>query len=228
MGMKRSDVIEAIKNISEERIQKLKIENWLELELGRIVNRKHYWWRKKNLTFNSAPGTPTYDLSQAGLAAADDFYKMIRLYRVESATDFSVIQWEGDPGNILKAAYATTQDTPCKYTIEPGTTKTVRLIAAPNATAQYVGMYYAGVNINWTDPSDDIPLLPPEHHYVVVAAMLRRAMWYLYGQKDQRYVTAIADEKDALIELDRYQAPSMEQSVEWRFTDSQEIVRSTR
>ena len=228
--MTREEIVQAVQNITEGRITQLNVEAWLEIELSRIVNRKHYWWRRKNYTFNSVAGTATYNLAVDGTAPlniADDFYQSSKLYRWVSNTERVKIEWEGDASNILGMVYDTTQGEPKIHTVEPGTTKVIRLGPVPNAVAQYVGLYYAGVNTKWSNPTDAIPLVPPEHHYVVLFAMVRRAFDYLYGQEDVRYVNAVRDEKEALVELDHYDAPSVEHAVAWRSSDPTSFVRST-
>ncbi len=232
MGMSIGELREAIQNIAEGQISKLKAEEWAQVELARIINRKHYWWRQKALSFDSVAGTGTYNLGTAGTAPlekADDFVQMATpLYRWISDDNIEELPFEGRKSEILRLVYSSKQDKPTVFTVEPGTTKTIRLGPIPNAVHTYRGLYWAGLNIYWkTQASAEIPLIPPEYHYVPLASLQRRAFFYLYGQKDPRFAAAVQEELAALADLDAYKAPSTLHVVELRSSDQSAFVRST-
>jgi hypothetical protein len=228
LGLTRSQLVEIVTNLCEGSAQKLKIQSWIELELAQLVARKSYWWRRKTLSFNSGVAVPTYDFSQDGLDVANDFLKLIKLWRWNGGgTNKEPIPYISDVSGTVDAVYGTTQAKPTGCVVEPGTTKVLRLTPIPIAAEAYVGLYEAGVNINWDDTGDGIPLLPPEYHFVLSFALNRRVFQYLYGQNDNRYATALAEEKEAIAMLDNYKAPSAEVAFELRSSDPQDFVRST-
>ncbi len=225
--MTAQEIIEAVQGLGEGRIKKLPLDRWLEIELARIINHKHYWWRKKYFTLNTVAATPTYDLTAGATPPAADFHKGIVVYRWLSVTEQVKVEFEGDNLKILRMVYDTTQGTPTTYAVEPGTTKTLRFSPIPVSAEQMVGMYWAGLNPNWASPGVTIPLIPPDFHYVPLLALTKRAFFYLYGQKDARYIDAAEDLKRGLAELDSYKAPSTEHAVEWRSADEKAFVQST-
>lgn len=221
------ELVEAIRSITEQSVTKLKLESWLSMELGRIVNRKKYWWRKAPLEFDSVANKATYDLTAGNLAA--DFLQMATpLYEFQGVQKVGELPFVSDHLQVLQMRRETATGEPKLFTVELGTTKTLRLTPIPNAIRSYSGVYYRGAVINWTSPAEDeIPLIPPEFHYVVYQAMERRAFYYLYGQKDPRAVLAAQAEKECIADLNDYQAPSTLVAQEWRSGDSQSFVQST-
>lgn len=229
--MKIQEITEAIRGITEDSVKKLKVESWLSLELGRIVNRRTYWWRKAALEFSSVAGQATYDLTTGGAPIAADFLQAASpLYQFDGgATPTAQLPFVADHLGMLTMRRSTVGGTPTLWTVELGTSKTLRLAPIPNAVIPYAAVYYRGAVINWNSPNvDDVPLIPPEFHYVLYQAMERRAFFYLYGQRDPRATIAAQAEQAALADLDSYKSPSTTVAVEWRSSDEQSFVRSTR
>lgn len=227
--MTREEIIEAVHNLTEDRIRKLVLDKWLEIELTRIVNRKHYWWRKKTFSFTCSAGTPIYDLSANGLNIADDFDQMVTFVRWDSSDNVVPMSFISDPQDVLTVIYDTSTGTPTGWLIEPGTTQTIRLAPVPSSSHTFRGLYWAGINTKWSTPgSGTIPLIPPQFHYVVLVALTRRAFQYLYGQKDARYATALQEEMQAMKELAAYVAPTTDFAIELRSYDPNVFVQSTK
>jgi hypothetical protein len=226
--VKIQEIAEAIRAMSEDSIKKLKIESWLSLELGRIVNRRTYWWRKAALEFSTVANAPTYDLA-GGTPIAADFLQMASpLYQFDGTTKVAELPFVSDALGMLQMRRSSTGGTPTLFTVELGTSKTLRLAPIPNAVYNYAGVYYRGAVIKWTSPNDDeVPLIPPEFHYVLYQAMERRAFFYLYGQKDPRAVLAAQAEAQCIADLDSYKAPSTLVAPEWRSGNPQDFVQST-
>lgn len=228
-----AEIEDAIRNISENRITKLNVRSWAQVELARLVNRKKYWWRNKALAFRSVAGRATYNLSDVGTQAtnaAPDFLQMSSsLYRWDSDTSQVELPFQGDKFAILRMANSIATGDPATFTVEPGKTKVLRLTPIEATDNRlYVGMYYAGLLIKWSSASEDeIPLIPPEFHYVAMLSMQRRAFFYLYGQKDPRFVAAVQDEAQGIKDLDEYRAPSTLHAVEFRSSDPTAFVQST-
>src|SRR5205814_5876040 len=187
------ELVEAVRNVAENSVNKLKIESWLSVELGRIVNRKPYFWRKAALQFDTTPNTATYNLSDQGAAAlnvAPDFLQFATpLYQFQGASKIGEVPFASDHLTQLQMIRDTSTGTPGLMTIEPGTIKTVRLNPIPNAVYSYSAIYYREAIIHFKTPdyeADEIPIVPAAFHYVVYQAMERRVFFYLYGQKDPR------------------------------------------
>lgn len=216
------EVLEAIRSITEQKITKLKLESWASVEIGRIVNRKKYWWRRNALSFDTVVGEATVN-------APDDFLQMASpLFQFQGIEKTGELPFVADSLRTLQMVRDTSTGEPKLWTMDPGKNKVFRLYPRPNSVRSYSGMYYRGATIKWTSPGDDeIPLIPPEFHYVVYQAMERRAFFYLYGQKDPRAVLAAQAEKECIADLNDYQAPSTIAPLDWRSGDPQSFVQST-
>lgn len=227
------ELSEALRNITENSISKLKLESWISVELGRIVNRKPYWWRKAALNFDSVAAKPTYNLSDKGtdhLDLAPDFLQFASLlYEFQGRDKVGDLPFVSDSLTRLQMQRDTTQGIPTLMTIEPGTIKTVRLSPIPSSVRSYSAMYYREAVINFkTAQQDEIPIVPAAFHYVVYQAMERRAFFYLYGQKDPRAALSAQAEVQCLADLDSYKSGSTLTATEWRSGDSRDFVQSTR
>lgn len=221
--MKVQEIIEAIRSITEQSVTKLKLESWLSMELGRIVNRKKYFWRKAAFSLASEVNKPLYD------APADFLQIASPLYEFQNSIKVAELPFVSAHLQILQMIRDTTTGTPSLFTVEPGGTKEFRLSPIPNSVRNYSAMYYRGATIKWTSPDEDeIPLIPQEFHYVVYQAMERRAFYYMYGQRDPRATIAAQAEQSALADLDDYKSPSTLTSVEWRSGNPDDFVQSTQ
>jgi|SRR5690242_7494230 len=226
--MTQQELLEAVQNISENRIKRLKLQSWAAVELGRIVNRKWYWWRRKALTIDTEAGTRDYDLATVNAGAAKDFLQMDgNLFRYLSDTDTPGLGYEGRASRIAILGINPQNGTPTSWTIKPGSPQVIRLNPVPVAVETIFGMYYAGVIPNWTSPDLQIALLPAPYHYVLLASMERRAFYYLYGQKDPRAVIAAQAEQQALADLDSYYSPTTGLKIDMRSGDTQDFVSAT-
>jgi len=226
------EALEAIRNITENDVTKLKLQSWFNIELGRIINRKPYWWRKKAFSFPTVASQALYNLSDKGTnptSAMPDFVQMASpLYEFQGSQMVSELPFVADSLGILKMTQDPTQDTPTIFTVELGTTNVIRMSPIPNSVRTYVGVAYRGLLPNWTTPGDkEIPLIPAPFHYVALQSLERRAFFYLYGQKDPRAVIAAQAEQQCLADLDSYKAPSTLVAQEWRSGDVQDFIQST-
>lgn len=230
MPLSKQEIITAATDFTEGRPVKVNLSVWLDFEIQKIINKKRYWWRKKSFTFNSVAGTATYNLGKAGtghLDKADDLAQLINLYRVESSGGVSKIYPQNNEDEIQKALAETDTGEPSWYLIEPGTTKTLRLVLTPNAARTYRGLYWAGYNPSPSETGDTIPLIPETHHYVCLEALLRRVFLHLFGHKDARYIAQDAEYREALADLAAIPVSSSEMVTELRTSDESVIVRST-
>ena len=233
------EIISMATEFVEDRANKPDLDKWLALEVARIVNKKDWWWKRKYFTLTSQVGQATYNLGDTdkvvgnttytALNLADDFKRMIWFYRKNSNTDYAPLVFESDAVGALKLLTDTQQAEPTKYIIQPGTTKVLRLGAIPSIAQDFVGYYEAGVPLESLDEAlTEIPLIPSEHHELVLFAMLKRLFLYLYGQEDPRYVAIAAEFKEAWESLENYKSPATEEVVKFDLLDASRVVRSTR
>ena len=230
--MKVQELADAIRNITEDSVKKLKIESWISVELGRIVNRKPYHWRQAVLSFDCVATTPTYNLSDIGttpLNLAPDFLQFATpLYEFQGTQKVAELPFVSDSLQTLQMIRDTTTGTPAVVAVEPGTTKTLRLSPIPAGVHSYSAIYYREAVIDWnTANQDEIPIIPSAFHYVLYQAMERRAFFYLYGQKDPRATIAAQAEAQCLADLDSYRAGSTLVVPEWRSGDPCSFIQST-
>jgi len=231
--LKVQELADAIRNITEDSVKKLKIESWINVELGRIVNRKAYHWRQAALSFDCVAATPTYNLSDIGtnpLNLAPDFLQFASpLYEFQGTQKVAELPFVSDSLQTLQMIRDTTTGTPAVMTVEPGTTKTLRLSPIPAGVHSYSAIYYREAVINWnTAIQDEIPIIPSAFHYVLYQAMERRSFFYLYGQRDMRSVISAQAEAQCLADLDSYRAGSTLVATDWRSSDCSAFVQSTR
>jgi len=231
--LKVQELADAIRNITEDSVKKLKIESWISVELGRIVNRKPYWWRKAALSFDSVAAIPTYNLSDIGttpLNLAPDFLQFSTpLIEFDSSNaKIGEVPFASSATQVLQMVRDTTVGPPTLMTIEPGIVKTLRLSPIPDGVHHYSAMYYREAVIDWnTANQDEIPIIPSAFHYVLYQAMERRAFFYLYGQKDPRATIAAQAEAQCLADLDSYRAGSTLVVQDWRSGSACDFVQST-
>lgn len=228
MSMSRQEIVSAVLEMAEDRLKKMTLDAWLEIELARIINRKKYWWRKKLFALSSVAATREYNLDATGLNVADDFHQMVELNRWDSDSSHPRMTFVSDAAGITLMQYGATTGPPTSYTIKPGTSKTLLLYPITTSAAQYYGMYWASLNAKWnTQGALTIPLIPEDYHYVALLALQKRAFFYLYGQKDPRFAVAVADLAEGIKDLDGYKAPTTEVALEMRSGDPDIFVRST-
>lgn len=234
--MTRQEILDLVKDHAEDRITNFQLDKWLGVEINRTINRRPYWWRRKTFKITSVVGTSQYNLSDVAdglnnnpLDVAKDFQQMVKLYHMESVNTFNELTYESEMLSVLAMIYDTTQDEPAKWMIQPGTVhhRTIRLSPVPNAVRDYVGLYLAGANLRLDITEQDIPLIPPDFHDVVLFRMLRRIFFYLYGQKDPRYMGAVAELQEVQGELDAFGDPSIELLKSFAPKDALATVRST-
>src|ERR1035437_4273380 len=130
--------IETIKaslaNFVQDQAMKFDVPFWLDFEIQRLVNRKRWWWRKKTFSFPLVVGTATYDLSRDGLNQADDLDQMISMYTVDSSGNLAELVFTSKAEDVQAFIAETSTEKPCKWTIDPGTSKTIRLDVKSNST----------------------------------------------------------------------------------------------
>lgn len=226
----KDEIIDLAHQFTERRVSKPDLLRWLDLEIQQIVNEKRWWWRRKSFSQVLTAGTATYNLGRAGtspLNKADDLESVIILFLVDSSGNVSELYYTSDPIKVAQILANTSSDTPCYWTFEPGTTKTIRLDKKPLAAETMYGVYWAGFNPT-ADLSDQaIPLIPETYHYVPLKCLVRTMFAYLYGQKDARYAVAEQHATKALEQLRGYNEPGARQAIELRDVNPASTVRAT-
>jgi len=222
----RQQIVTLATEMTQDQVSKLTLLAWLDVAIQQVVDHKRAWWRRKTFTLSSVAGTPTYDLKTAGLNLADDFHEMIGLYRIEGSRDIAQLTLVSDPLEIAKALSDTSQGEPGGWLPELGSEKVLRLSPTPSSVWTFRGVYWAAPNLSFDNTNDAIPLIPGQFHYVPLLRFVAKLFEYLYGIKDQRYVSSLQEYQTAQAALDRYQ-PGAQAAVELRTRDSGATVRST-
>lgn len=228
MALSREEIVTAVLNLCEDRIKSFTLESWLDVELAKIINRKRYWWRKKILNTTLTAGNRELDLTAGSPPPANDFQEMIRLFRWDSETSRPEIDYVSEAEAVLAMQHGTKTGPPTGWTIKPGTTQTLLFYPQPTADATIRGTYWAALNPSLNQATGAVPLLPPGFHHVALLALQKRAFQYLYGQKDPRFMVAVAELKEGVDELDSFRGPASAEAVEFRSQDSDSFVQSTR
>ena len=243
--MSKSEILDLASSLTEGRIKRLDTKNFLNLEIAALINRRRYWWRKQVAQFSTVVGTPTYDLSAAGLNVAQHLGQIIRVLNgknlnitqqpysfvandVANPSGPSLI-FLGDSVSQLRAISDTTaQGPPAGWFIEPGTTKTLRLTPRPDAVYPILVHHWATYNPAKDDTDEELPaFFPDQFTRAVLAAILRTMFMYLFGAGDGRSTLAEAQYQQALEDLDSFKSPAVEQAVEIRTSDPNVWVGAT-
>jgi hypothetical protein len=171
-----------------------RIEFWLGID--EFCGEKHFWWRRKAFSFQTIPGTQTYDLSAAP-ANASDLVEIEETYCVSAPP----AQWPGmvhprfSPRAQIGAIYGSAAQIallPANgYFLTPGGFQQFNFMAPPNDVYTVAGTYYA-VPMVTNVATVDIPLIPPNLHYGLFDVFERRVLKYLYGQNDPRFTVSDA------------------------------------
>lgn len=183
-----SEIIESVNRRTESKAD-TRIDLRLELlnALTEFCMEKHFWWRKKYVSFATAVGTKDYDLS-------GDAPDLAEIDEIVPATAISGstcrLRPFFDAPSIIAAANATANAAPSSYTMVPGQTQQIRLGAPADQVATLAAIYWA-IPMRTNDTSDEaIPLVPPFLHWGLAYALERRVYEVLYGQLDPRFAMA--------------------------------------
>jgi hypothetical protein len=177
-----------------------RFEFWTGID--EFCQEKHYWWRRKALSFQTQIGVQNYDLglpsnSTAAGCSNPDCVEIEELFVVNalpvnwpymvhpnfnaSQQIASIYGGQSVQGMIPKNGYFFT----------PGSFQQLTLSAPPDAVYTVAGTYYAVPMVN-DFGTDVIPLIPRQLHWGLVYVLERRVYEFLYSQNDPRFVTANA------------------------------------
>ena len=203
--------IEKVRDSVEGRGKKFPLDFWADVEIQRIINKKRWWWRKKLFTLTLVVTTSLYNLTDSGNADAGDFLEMIKLMLRDSDGSVAPILRQTDSIEVHKIlAQGAVDGDPSTYIIEPGTTQSIRFDRGASSAKVIAGTYWAAYNPTelGEDISVDIPIIPPQFHYIVPLRLAQRMFMFLYGQDDPRYPAARAEAREAMTELEAFKEPS--------------------
>jgi len=193
-----------------------------------------FWWLKKRLSFSTAAGTATYDLSSivTSPAGAGPY--------VDEITGVVLIDSSGNPCKLvaifddLSIASAVTDATtgqPGSYTIETNDLslfQTLRLMKIPNGIYTVHVFFWAMPNPDAdADSSDEITVIPATKHHILKTGLEKEILRIKYGEQDPKYVTAL-NEYNKKVEAAKVR-PSFSAERELFFENMDgEAIRSTR
>jgi hypothetical protein len=226
--MTKKSIIEAANKRTELRGKALDLDVEFLIALQLFCKETFWYWRRKTATFNTVAATPTYDLTAAAGGTSKDFHTFckdgVRLVR----TSADVKRLSPVFGIQAQDEYieATDQDEPSAYFIEPGTSKTMRLVAIPAAVYKIRYAYWAVPDLAADDPTlNAVPLVPGHLHHILIKALERQILRNTVGEGAARYVRCDAeyekDVADARTERDFAQGRVRE------YRDEDDAIRST-
>jgi hypothetical protein len=164
------------------------------LGLDEFCQEKHYWWRRKMLSFSTSIGVQNYDLSSngTGQANAADVVEIEEMFVVNATQQpwpWSVPP-EFNARQQIGAVYGQPnigQSLPRNgYFLTPGNFQQLTLANPPQMAYTIAGTYYAVPMVTDTTV-EEIPLVPPNLHFGLIYMLERRIYEMLYGQEDPRF-----------------------------------------
>lgn len=239
-GMSRGQIIAAVYGYTENR-QILRTQlTWLDLEISAIIHRQRYWWRKKTSDFITFPLVPEYNMARG---IAPDMEQIVNLAELRVGREPRILGYIGNSEEVqnLIANENRGSGRPEGYGLVPGSTQTIRLDPVPNAQYPMRIMFWSGYNPKNIPESyldnyleQNIPLIPPSFHHVVMLSFQRRSFLMLYGKGDSRFKQIELElygedgEGGAIGDLDRYNQPSVQAVEDWQTHDPRVYVSSAR
>jgi hypothetical protein len=188
--MTRSQIIELANTRTEGRAKTLNLKLEFLNALQEFCLESRFYWRKKSITFNTASGTATYDLSSSDAQLEE----IISVRYVENATSVHILEPLFDTQAIEELQEATTTGKPGTYNIEPGTSQTLRIGPIPSGIYKMRTTAWA---VPVVDPEDDsaetIPLVPAWLHRTIAKLLERNILGFLYGEENARFARADAE-----------------------------------
>lgn len=208
-GWKVSEIIQEANGRTENRAaNKPNFNTNMEFFLGldEFCMEKHFWWRRKAASFQTAVNQQTYDLSKSiaqGGANAPDAEEIEEAFIVNGTPlqhpkrvrpDFS-------PKRVIASLFggaAIQAWIPhTGYFMAPGTFQQWDFDQAPTSVLTVAFTYWAIPMVSSGQvaqaTSEPPPLVPPFLHWGLVTVMERRIYKYLLAQNDPRYQAAEAD-----------------------------------
>lgn len=233
--MTDTQVIKYVQGITENKlVDQVDYPSLFKQVLQEFCAEHRFWWRKKNLTFQTAAATPTYDLTQIAtvpVGAGVFVEEITSLFYIDSSRNVTRLEpVTDDEADAVNIADTVTTDTPSTWS--PDTTdlqlfQTVRIGPIPKSVYNLRVYFWAMPNPDQASSDHAIYIVPKPLHHVLCTG-LEKEIWRLaYGVQDPKYATAQAlyDKKVAAARL----KPSFWSGKSNLFINQdEEAVRATR
>ena len=222
MALTVPEIIELAHNLTERRTDQSKLDLNLvfHLALQELLHQNRFWWARGTATFNTVADTRTYDLSSASYADRDDIWEIIRVWRVDSATEMEELEPITEESDVLLAQEATVSDKPSCYMIEPDGYLTLGFGAPADGVYKIRLNFYRGHNPTFSESVSNVPIVPGPLHYGLVIMLKRQIYNFLLGQKDPRFIVANEEFKQFIRDAARKPSYSAQVAKEFNSGDA--------
>lgn len=236
--MTRTDIIEQADSLSERKGKQLDLKLLYTRRLQKLSRRYRFWWRKCYAVFTLPQGTTIQDLTvltTAGnaLTPATAFTEVgveevVTLQRVDSATSNPPALTELDPivgsDGFIEMLIGTTVSKPGRYIMDYGDYKTLRLDPT-DAAYQFVLTFWGMPNPPKDSSNDQVPLIPPWYHDVVVDGLIYDIFAASYGEQNSKTVKSLKDYEDGIVDM--IMRPQYTGKINSQLISNESVVRST-
>jgi len=159
-----------------------------------------FWWRKKRLTFQTAAGTPTYDLATITTVptGAGVFVEEITFVCRTDGSNVCEVEPVTDDEAIAQYVINSTSDKPAAWMPEGSDMaefQEIRLSPIPNGIYTITVFFWAMPNPEQDDDDNTIYVVPKFLHHVVQTGLEREAWRLMYGPQDPKFLSADASYK---------------------------------
>lgn len=228
--MQRSEIIELSNQLTERKAEKvLNTQSLYRFVVQDIAKRQRFWWRRVQVNFLLSINVPTYDLTNATL------FPSLTEIALDEITKFTLITSPNplqvaelvpvfDPETLIEMQNNTQTQQPGRYTMDAGDYKLIRIDPPDAAYSAYI--------IGWGMPNpasdsanDNVPLIPPWGHNVIVSGMNAKIFKFAYGSKNAK--TIDAQEEYELGLQDLMQRKQFDPSYKLQLTLNENAVQST-
>ena len=182
-----TEIIVAVNKRTENRGEKkldMRLEFWMALQ--EFCRENHFWWRHKTARFSTVLNTASYDLTADSGANADDLDEIIRVFRIDSATDKAEIYPILREEDQIAAYETATSAAPTSYFLTGAVPQTLRLGAPADSVVPIRFTYWATPQTPVDPSANDIPLVPHSLHWCLVTALEYHVLEVLLGENDPR------------------------------------------
>jgi hypothetical protein len=204
----RSEIIELANQLTERKGEKvLNMQTLYRLVLQDICKRERFWWRRVQISFTLAVGTPTYDLTtivtvpanQLAEIALDEINKFT-LILTPSPLQVAELTPVFDPETLIEMQNNTQNQQPARYTMDANDYKKLRVDPPDLAYSAYI------IGRGMPNPASDsiteiVPLIPPWGHNTIIAGLVWRIMKWQYGSTNEKTVDAKEEFDQGLVDL---------------------------
>lgn len=228
-GMSRTQIIQTVHTLTENKGSNLGLETLYIHRLQKFCAEKRFWWRKKTFYFQTLPLEGSYDLtaittvpSSAGVEV-EEFTKVVY---VRSSTDLVELTPLFDDAVQLEVIESELTGEPGGFFVDPNSYQTLRFNLIPADIYKIRVTCWALPNPVLDNTNEVVPLVPGYLHHVIVDGLVMDVWRSVYGEQDPKYLTA-KREYEAGVERAMAKS-SFDASYAPSFKSREAAVRSTR